>query len=334
MLDEAQHIKNAATLASKAVKRLSCRQRFVLTGTPIENRLSELWNLFDFLMPGYLYTSHAFREKLEKPILKSKNPDAVSQLRRLVQPFLLRRLKKDVLKELPPKEEYIRKISLSEEEQKLYYACVQAAVADLGDERSKLQILAALTRLRQVCCDPGLCFENFEGPTSKLDACVELCEAMAENGHQILLFSQFTSMLDRLRERLDALHISNFTLQGSTPKEKRAAMVKAFNAGGASVFLISLKAGGTGLNLTAADIVIHYDPWWNQAAQDQATDRAHRIGQQAHVQVYKLIAKDTIEEKILELQEKKAALLDTISGCEEAGILNMSSEELLSLLKS
>lgn len=163
---------------------------------------------------------------------------------------------------------------------------------------------------------------------------MELCEAMAENGHQILLFSQFTSMLDRLRERLDALHISNFTLQGSTPKEKRAAMVKAFNAGGASVFLISLKAGGTGLNLTAADIVIHYDPWWNQAAQDQATDRAHRIGQQAHVQVYKLIAKDTIEEKILELQEKKAVLLDTISGCEEAGILNMSSEELLSLLKS
>ena len=334
VLDEAQHIKNAATLASKAVKRLSCRQRFVLTGTPIENRLSELWNLFDFLMPGYLYTNHAFREKLEKPILKSKNPDAVSQLRRLVQPFLLRRLKKDVLKELPPKEEYVRKISLSEDEQKLYYACVQAAVADLGDEQGKLQILAALTRLRQVCCDPGLCFENYEGPTSKLDACVELCEAMAENGHQILLFSQFTSMLDQPRERLDALHISNFTLQGSTPKEKRAAMVKAFNAGSASVFLISLKAGGMGLNLTAADIVIHFDPWWNQAAQNQATDRAHRIGQQAHVQVYKLIAKDTIEERILELQNRKLALLDTISGCEEAGILNMSSEELLSLLKS
>ena len=251
VLDEAQHIKNASTLASKAVKRLSCRQRFVLTGTPIENRLSELWNLFDFLMPGYLYTNHAFREKLEKPILKSKNPDAVSQLRRLVQPFLLRRLKKDVLKELPPKEEYVRKISLSEDEQKLYYACVQAAVANLGDEQGKLQILAALTRLRQVCCDAGLCFENYEGPTSKLDACVELCEAMAENGHQILLFSQFTSMLDRLRERLDALHISSFTLQGSTPKEKRAAMVKAFNAGSASVFLISLKAGETGLNLTA-----------------------------------------------------------------------------------
>ena len=334
ILDEAQHVKNASTLASKAVKRIQCRQRFVLTGTPIENRLSELWNLFDFLMPGYLYTNHAFREKLEKPVLKAKNPDAVSQLRRLVQPFLLRRLKSDVLKELPPKQEHIRKISLSEEERKLYYACVQAAVADLGNEQGKLRILAALTRLRQTCCDPALCFENYDGPTSKLDACVELCEAMVENGHQLLLFSQFTSMLERLRTRLDALHISNFTLQGSTSKEKRAAMVKAFNAHEASVFLISLKAGGTGLNLTAADVVIHYDPWWNQAAQDQATDRAHRIGQQAHVQVYKLIAKDTIEEKILELQEKKTALLDTISGCEEAGILNMSSEELLSLLKS
>ena len=209
---------------------------------------------------------------------------------------------------------------------------MQATVEKLDGEQGKLQILAALTRLRQICCDPNLCFENYEGATSKLDACMELCQAMVENGHQILLFSQFTSMLDRIRARLDEAHISSFTLQGSTTKEKRAKLVKAFNAGAASVFLISLKAGGTGLNLTAADIVIHVDPWWNQAAQDQATDRAHRIGQQAHVQVYKLIAKDTIEEKILELQEKKAALMDTISGAEDSGILNMSKEDLLALL--
>ncbi len=156
---------------------------------------------------------------------------------------------------------------------------------------------------------------------------------MVENKHQILLFSQFTSMLERLRNRLDAAGISNFTLQGSTSKERRAELVKAFNAGEASVFLISLKAGGTGLNLTAADVVIHFDPWWNQAAQDQATDRAHRIGQMAHVQVYKLIAKDTIEEKILELQEQKSALLDTVSGGEAGGIMNMSTDELMSLLK-
>lgn len=332
VLDEAQHIKNAATLISKAVKQINSRQRFVLTGTPVENRLSELWNLFDFLMSGYLYTNTAFREKLEKPIVKSKNPEASAQLRRLVQPFLLRRRKAEVLKELPPKEEYVRRISLSEEERKTYCACVQATVEKLDGEQGKMQILAALTRLRQICCDPNLCFENYEGETSKLDACMELCQAMVENGHQILLFSQFTSMLDRIRTRLEEANISSFTLQGSTTKEKRAKLVKAFNAGAASVFLISLKAGGTGLNLTAADIVIHFDPWWNQAAQDQATDRAHRIGQQAHVQVYKLIAKDTIEEKILELQEKKAALMDTISGAEDGGILNLSKEDLLALL--
>lgn len=332
VLDEGQHIKNQSTLASKAVKQIDCRQRFVLTGTPIENRLSELWNLFDFLMPGYLYSHTAFRDKLEKPIVKSKDQEASAQLRKLVQPFLLRRLKKDVLRELPPKIEHVRRIALSEEERKVYLSSVQAAKASLGEGQGKLQILAALTQLRQICCDPDLCFENYEGRSSKLEACLELCAGMVENGHQILLFSQFTSILDRIRVRLDEMGISSFTLQGSTPKEKRAQLVKAFNTGKASVFLISLKAGGTGLNLTAADVVIHFDPWWNLAAQDQATDRAHRIGQKAHVQVYKLIAKDTIEEKILDLQDKKAALMDAIAGETEGGILTMTKEELLALL--
>jgi superfamily II DNA or RNA helicase len=330
ILDEGQHIKNRTTQVSKAVKQLNCRQRFVLTGTPIENRLSELWNLFDFLMPGYLFSHSAFVEKLEKPMIKSKSEEAGEQLKRLVQPFMLRRLKKDVLKELPPKIEYTRLIQLSETERKTYLSAVYAAKTNMGD--SKLQILAALTQLRQVCCDPNLCFENYQGQTSKLDACLELCAAMVENGHQILLFSQFTSMLDRIRQRLDEMGISSFTLQGSTPKKKRAELVRAFNEGGASVFLISLKAGGTGLNLTAADVVIHYDPWWNLAAQNQATDRAHRIGQSAHVQVYKLIAKDTIEEKILELQEKKWDLMDAVSGTAQGSILDMTKEELLELL--
>lgn len=333
ILDEGQNIKNQATLASKAVKRIVCRQRFVLTGTPIENRLSELWNLFDFLMPGYLFSHSSFVEKLERPIVQSKDSQAGLQLSRMVQPFLLRRLKRDVLKELPPKMEYVRKIQLTEEERKTYLAAAGAAKAAFADTpQGKLQILAALTRLRQICCDPNLCFENYEGAASKLDACVELCTGMAENGHQILLFSQFTSMLDRIRRRLEAAHISSYTLQGSTPKEKRAQLVKSFNAGEAQVFLISLKAGGTGLNLTAADVVIHYDPWWNLAAQNQATDRAHRMGQQACVQVYKLIAKDTIEEKILDLQARKAALMDAITGTEEQSILSMSKEELLALL--
>ncbi len=332
ILDEAQHVKNQGTLASKAVKNIQCRQRYVLTGTPVENRLSELWNLFDFLMPGYLFSHSAFVEKLEKPIVKSKNDDAMKQLQRLVQPFMLRRLKKDVLKELPDKLEYVHRIPMSENERKVYFAAVNATRNMLAAGQGKLQILAALTQLRQICCDADLCFENYHGETSKLDACIELCSGMVQNGHQILLFSQFTSMLERIQARLDEVHISNFTLRGSTPKKKRAELVKAFNEGGASVFLISLKAGGTGLNLTAADVVIHYDPWWNQAAQDQATDRAHRIGQREHVQVYKLIMQDTIEERILELQEKKASLMEALSADSEGGILNMSKEELLALL--
>lgn len=330
ILDEGQHVKNQSTLVSKAVKAVNCRQRFVLTGTPIENRLSELWNLFDFLMPGYLFSHRAFVEKLEKPIIKSKNEEAMAQLQKLVQPFLLRREKKDVLKELPPKIEHIRRIALGETERMTYLSAVNAAKSTLTDT-GKLKILAALTQLRQVCCDPNLCFENYSGETSKLEACLELCSGMAANGHQILLFSQFTSMLDILRTRLEGMGLSTFTIQGSTPKEQRARLVKDFNAGGAQIFLISLKAGGTGLNLTAADVVIHYDPWWNLAAQNQATDRAHRIGQRQCVQVYKLIAKDTIEERILDLQEKKAELLDVISG-EGGSILEMSKDELLALL--
>lgn len=333
VLDEGQNVKNQSTLASKAVKAIVCSQRFVLTGTPIENRLSELWNLFDFLMPGYLFSHAAFVEKLERPIVQSQDPQAGQQLSRLVQPFLLRRLKQEVLKELPPKIEHVRKVQLSPEERKVYYAVASAArTACAGEEQNKLQILAALTQLRQVCCDPNLCFSNYQGASSKLGACLELCAGMVENGHQILLFSQFTTMLNRIRKGLEELGISTYTLQGDTPKERRAQLVKGFNSGGAQVFLISLKAGGTGLNLTAADVVIHYDPWWNLAAQNQATDRAHRMGQQASVHVYKLIAKDTIEEKILELQEKKSALMEVIAGGEGQSILSMSKEELLSLL--
>ena len=334
ILDEAQHIKNQSTLVSKAVKRIDCPQRFILTGTPVENRLSELWNLFDFLMPGYLFSHSAFMQKLEKPAIKSRSEEAMTKLQRMVQPFLLRRMKKEVLKELPPKIEYVRRISLSEDERKVYFAASAAAKNSLtAGDNGKMAVFAALTELRQICCAPGLRFENYTGPSSKLDACIELCVGMAENGHQILLFSQFTSMLDLIRARLDELGITHFTLQGSTPKEKRAQLVKAFNAGEALVFLISLKAGGTGLNLTAADTVILYDPWWNPAAQDQAVDRAHRIGQRSSVQVYKLIAKDTIEEKILKLQSQKAALLDAVTASGESSILDMSKEELLALFE-
>ena len=333
VLDEGQFVKNQSTRASKAVKRIDCRQRFVLTGTPIENRLSELWNLFDFLMPGYLFSHNRFVEKLERPIAQREDADATAQLNRLVRPFMLRRLKKDVLRELPDKIDYVRRIPLSEEERKLYHAQAVTALTQLGEGREKLAILAALTRLRQICCDPHLCFENYEGDSSKLEACLELISSMTENGHQVLLFSQFTSMLDRVRARLKEMGISSFTLQGSTPPKERARLVKAFNEGGASVFLISLKAGGTGLNLTAADVVIHFDPWWNIAAQNQATDRAHRIGQTKCVQVYRLIAQGTVEERILDLQRKKAALLDAVSENAGEDLARMSSEELMALFR-
>ena len=235
-----------------------------------------------------------------------------------------------MLKELPPKIEHIRRIAMGETERRTYISAVTAAKNSLM-QSGRMKLLAALTQLRQVCCDPNLCFENYTGETSKLEACLELCSGMAANGHQILLFSQFTSMLDILRPRLEAMGLSTFTLQGSTPKDQRARLVRDFNEGMAQVFLISLKAGGTGLNLTAADVVIHYDPWWNLAAQNQATDRAHRMGQRQCVQVYKLITKGTIEERILDLQERKAELLDVLSG-EGGSILEMSREELLALL--
>ncbi len=278
----------------------------------------------------YLFSHNAFVSKLEKPIVKSGNADAMTQLRRLVQPFILRRLKKDVLRELPDKMEHTRKIALSETERKVYTAAAHNALQSAGAGADKLRILALLTQLRQLCCDPNLCFENYEGEASKLEACLELCETMAANGHQILLFSQFTSMLERIRLRLDAMGITNQTLTGATPKEKRAQLVKTFQSGEVSVFMISLKAGGTGLNLTNADVVIHYDPWWNLSAQNQATDRAHRIGQKNCVQVYKLIAQGTVEEKILTLQEKKAALTDVLSG--DDPLEPLSREELLELM--
>lgn len=330
ILDEAQHIKNKTTVISKAVKGVDCKQRFVLTGTPIENRLSELWNLFDFIMEGYLFTHNTFVSKLEKPIVQSGEKLARQQLSLLVQPFIMRRLKKDVLKELPDKLEYVRKIQLSEDEHKTYLSAVATVKAKAIESDSKLQILALLTQLRQVCCDPNLCFENYEGESSKLEACLELVSSMILNGHKILLFSQFTTMLDRIRDRLNSMGVSNLTIDGSTTKEKRAKNVKEFQAGGVDVFLISLKAGGTGLNLTSADVVIHYDPWWNQAAQNQATDRAHRIGQKEHVQVYKLIAQGTIEEKIIELQERKASLMDSVM--EGTGDDILSTDDILALL--
>ena len=331
ILDEAQAIKNHSTQKYEAVCRVQSRVRFALTGTPIENRLSELWSIFSFLMPGYLYSYAEFKKRFEKPIVADGDEQLLRRLNQLTSPFVLRRMKNEVLTELPPKVENVTKVALEEEQKKLYLASVLDAKTRMKTENT-IEVFAVLTRLRQICCDPRLMAENWGGGSAKLEACAELIQSAVDGGHQILLFSQFTSMLSLLEKRLDQMGITHFTLQGSTPKPERARLVREFNDRKASVFLISLKAGGTGLNLTSADIVIHYDPWWNMAAQNQATDRAYRIGQTNTVQVYKLIAKDTIEEKILEMQQAKHGLAESITGSAEGSIMTMSRDEILRLL--
>ena len=340
VLDEAQFIKNQSTAAAKAVKIIKAKHRFALTGTPIENRLSELWSIFDFLMPGFLYRYESFRDEMERPIAKDGDEEASLRLRRMVSPFILRRLKTEVLKDLPEKVEESYVVRFGEEQQKLYDAQVlrmKHLLEEESDEsfrRSKIQILAELTRIRQICCDPALLFENYSGGSAKMEACMDLVHSAMEGEHRILLFSQFTSMLDLLKERLKREEIQYYEITGATPKKERLRLVTQFNEGEVPLFLISLRAGGTGLNLTGADIVIHYDPWWNAAAQNQATDRAHRIGQQKPVTVFKLLAKDSIEEKIQQLQEKKLNLADEIIGGEQVAFSSLSREELLELIRS
>ena len=338
IIDEAQYIKNHNTQNAKSVKLIHSVQRFALTGTPIENSLAELWSIYDYLMPGYLYSYNKFKQKFEMPIVRNKDENALNGLKKLVSPFILRRLKHDVLKELPDKTETIMHCKFEGEQSKLYLANVAKIKKELseqikhaGFDNSKIIILSMLTRLRQLCCDPSLMYANYTGGSAKLEMCLELILSCTGAGHKLLLFSQFTSMLNIIQGRLRTLNVKSFMLQGSTSKEERKRLVDQFNEDDTPVFLISLKAGGTGLNLTGADIVIHYDPWWNISAQNQATDRVHRIGQKNSVQVYKLIAKDTIEEKILKLQQGKADLADLIVREGDGIIARMSKEEITSL---
>ncbi len=340
IIDEAQYIKNHRTQAARSVCNIHSVTRFALTGTPIENRLSELWSIFEYLMPGFLYPYAYFRSELEQPIVENKDQIAATRLQQLVRPFIMRRLKTDVLKELPDKLEHAVYAQMTDEQNKLYTANTLKLQKDLEQQSdsmfktSKIQILAELTKLRQLCCDPSLIYQNYHGGSAKLDTCIQLIENAMAGGHKILLFSQFTSMLDVIERRLKAERILYYRLDGSTKSEQRTRLVNAFNENKIPVFLISLKAGGTGLNLTGADIVIHYDPWWNAAAQNQATDRAHRIGQTHTVTVYKLIARHTIEEKILELQENKKTLSDQILSEKGVTASQLTKEELLKLLQN
>ena len=346
-LDEAQYIKNPATLTTRAIKRISAQHRFALTGTPMENRLSELWSIFDFLMPGLLGPYARFRERFELPIVGGEE-DVAARLQAVVGPFLLRRRKAEVLTDLPDKLESVVYAPMSGQQLKLYRAHEQHLREELtrqrrerkqrqakraaGEQVSSVEVLAELMRLRQLCCDPRLVFENYRGHGTKIDAIMELVSSAMDAGEKTLIFSQFTSFLDLLAQRLDESQVSYYTITGATPKKERVDLVNEFNANDVPVFLVSLKAGGTGLNLTGASVVIHADPWWNAAAQQQATDRAHRIGQTRVVSVQKVIAKGTIEECILHLQEEKSKLADQVISASGMSLANLSTEELLDLL--
>lgn len=336
ILDEAQYIKNHTTKNARAVKQLKGLNKIALTGTPIENSLAELWSIFDFLMPNYLYNYHYFKSEYERPIVKDRDEKAQEKLKQIVRPFILRRNKKDVLKELPDKIEQNILLEFSDEEKKVYIANLAMINKELQaklqtESMDKFQVLAMMTRLRQLCCDRRLVYENVEELSSKLEGCLELIRSAMDSGKKILLFSAFTGCLDLIEKELVKEEISYYKLIGSTKKEDRHEMVEKFQTDDTSVFLISLKAGGTGLNLTAAEIVIHFDPWWNMSAQNQATDRAYRIGQVNNVQVFKLIMKDSIEEKIMELQHKKMNLADTFVSGNEGSITSMSAEEIMDL---
>lgn len=338
ILDEAQNIKNQKTKNAQFVKILKANHRIALSGTPIENSLAELWSIFDFLMPGYLYSYHYFKQEYEVPITLDEDEKTIKKLRNLVNPFILRRTKKEVLKELPDKVDHKYMLDFSASEKKLYLANLatvnkemQAKMKEVNFDR--IAILAMLTKLRQICCDARLIYDNIKEPSTKINATISLIKTLTENNKKILLFSAFTSLLDLVADELNKEQISYYMLTGSTNKEERRKLVKDFNENDTDVFLISLKAGGTGLNLTSAEVVIHIDPWWNLSAQNQATDRAHRIGQNANVQVYRMIMRDSIEEKILKMQERKANLADNFVEGNDGSLSKMSKEEILDLFK-
>jgi len=345
VLDEAQHIKNRSTQNAVAVKQLRARHKLVLTGTPVENGVADLWSIMDFLMPGYLGDYELFRGSYEQPIAAGDRDGEVAQakLRRKLHPFLLRRLKRDVAKDLPEKLVKTSFCVLTPDQQRVYNALLQESRRRVGDlmaqkgfARCHLEILAILMKLRQVCCHLELLklpeLAKAEGPSAKLEQFFEILDEAMDGGHRMLVFSQFVSMLQIIRRELEARGLPYCYLDGQS--KDRLAQVQHFNQErGIPVFLISLKAGGTGLNLTGADMVVHFDPWWNPAVEDQATDRAHRIGQKRTVYSIKLIAEQTVEEKVLALQRRKQAIIGaTISSADEAIMQSLKWDDVRELL--
>ena len=339
--DEAQYIKNNNTKNAKAIKELKGETRFALTGTPIENSLSELWSIFDFIMPEYLYSYNKFKSQYETPIVKEENEDVLQRLKVMIEPFTLRRVKEKVLTELPEKTITILNNEMTGEQLNIYLSYMQNArkkakeeIEENGVAQSQMKILALLMRLRQICCQPGLFLENYTGESKKLTQCIEIIKDAVAGGHKLLVFSGYASMFPYIEKELKELNIKYLKLTGQTKVQDRMGLVNEFNNNDdVKVFLISLKAGGTGLNLVGADVVIHYDPWWNLSAENQATDRTYRIGQKRNVQVYKLITKNSIEEKIYNLQQKKAKLADDMLSTNETFISKLSTDEIMNLFE-
>ena len=323
---------------AQSVKNLKTETRFALTGTPIENSLSEIWSIFDFVMPGYLFTHSKFVNEYEKPIM-NKDPGMLTQLNLRIQPYILRRMKQDVLSDLPEKTEEKILVDLSDRQKKLYAAYLEHYRGELHiDEEdaadipeNRVRILSALMRLRQICCHPSTFMDNYDGDSAKMDILMDLLSQAIAAGHRTLVFSQFTSMLDLIEKELVDRNIGYFCIRGDTKVADRSSYVKQFNEGTHDVFLISLKAGGTGLNLIGADMVIHVDPWWNPAVEDQATDRCYRIGQTRNVHVIKLLTKGTIEEKIYRLQQKKQRLAEAVIEKQEDLIGKLTKQELIEI---
>lgn len=319
VIDEAQNIKNPISGITRAVKKINAKTKIALTGTPLENSIIELWSIFDYIMPGFFSTRESFNSKYKVKDFDENTNKLLSNLNKQITPFILRRRKKDVLTELPEKLENNIYIDLSNEQKKLYAAEVKRVREEMdnlirseGFTKARFMILQLLTRLRQLCIDPSLVFENYKGESTKIDNLIDVVRELIDNGHKILLFSSFRSALDIVAKQFKKKNITYYEINGEVPSKKRMELVTKFNNDNTNIFLITLKAGGTGLNLTSADTVIHLDLWWNPQAENQATDRAHRIGQKNKVTVVKLVAKGTIEEKILELQEKKKLLSDKI----------------------
>jgi SNF2 family DNA or RNA helicase len=341
ILDEAQTVKNAQSRSAEAVRKIDARHRLCLTGTPLENHLGELWSQFDFLLPGFLGSSKQFAKHWRTPIEKMGDTARGKLLARRIRPFILRRKKEDVAQELPPKTIIVRSVELEGAQRDLYEtvraamdAKIRDEIANRGFARSQIVILDALLKLRQVCCDPRLVKATAATKVkerAKLDLLMAMLPELVDEDRRILLFSQFTSMLKLIEQELDRLGLPYVTLTGDTID--RETPVRRFQEGEVPIFLISLKAGGVGLNLTAADTVIHYDPWWNPAVENQATDRAHRLGQDKPVFVYKLIVSGSIEEKILALQERKAELAAGILS-EDRGIeVKFGNDDLAALFE-